>query len=295
MARQQRIAGEVLVSLVSCAACTGRGVGGSIDWWRTVRTVADRLKDKVALVTGAGSGIGAATAALFAREGAAVALADLRPDPVRERAAAIAAGGGAALALAGDVACRADAERLVEATVERFGGLDVLVNCAGVTPRYAPQDWEFEQTWEWVLNVNLKGTYLMARYATAAMRRRGGGSVVNLSSIYGLVGRPAFFGTGHDPYPPSKGAIVTLTRDMANSFGADGIRVNALCPGFIYSHMTRTLTEDPEWLRQMLAMEPLGRLGQPEEVAQAALFLASDDASFITGVALPVDGGYTSQ
>ena len=146
-----------------------------------------------------------------------------------------------------------------------------------------------------MLNVNLKGTYLMARYATAAMRRRGGGSVVNLSSIYGLVGRPAFFGTGHDPYPPSKGAIVTLTRDMANSFGADGIRVNALCPAFIYSPMTRTLTEDPEWLRQMLAMEPLGRLGQPEEVAQAALFLASDEASFITGVALPVDGGYTSQ
>ncbi len=262
---------------------------------RTLRTVADRLKDKVALVTGAGSGIGATTATLFAREGAAVALADLRPEPVRERAAGISAGGAAALALAGDVACSADAERLVAATVERFGGLDILVNCAGVTPRYAPEDWDFEQTWDWVLSVNLKGTYLMSRYATAAMRRRGGGAVVNLSSIYGLVGRPAFFGTGHDPYPPSKGAIVTLTRDMANSFGADGIRVNALCPGFIYTHMTRTLTEDPEWLRQMLAMEPLGRLGQPEEVAKAALFLASDDASFITGVALPVDGGYTSQ
>ena len=257
--------------------------------------MADRLKDKVALVTGAGSGIGAATATLFAREGAAVALADLRPDPIRERTAEITAAAGAALALTGDVACRSDAERLVNATVEHFGGLDILVNCAGVTPRYAPQDWDFEQTWEWVLNVNLKGTYLMARYATDAMRRRGGGSVVNLSSIYGLVGRPAFFGTGHDPYPPSKGAIVTLTKDMANSFGVDGIRVNALCPAFIYSHMTRTLTEDPEWLRQMLAMEPLGRLGQPEEVAQAALFLASDDASFITGVALPVDGGYTSQ
>ena len=257
--------------------------------------MADRLKGKVALVTGAGSGIGAVTAALFAREGAAVALADLRPEPVGEHVAEISAEGASVLALAGDVACRADAERLVEATVERFGGLDILVNCAGVTPRYAPDGWDFEQTWEWVLNVNLKGTYLMARYATAAMRRRGGGSVVNLSSIYGLVGRPAFFGTGHDPYPPSKGAIVTLTKDMANSFGADGIRVNALCPAFIYSHMTRTLTEDPEWLRQMLAMEPLGRLGQPEEVAQAALFLASDDASFITGVALPVDGGYTSQ
>ena len=257
--------------------------------------MADRLKGKVALITGAGSGIGTATAALFAQEGAAVALADVRPERVRTRAAEIAAGGAAALALSGDVACRADAERLVNATVERFGGIDILVNCAGVTPRYAPEDWDFEQTWDWVLSVNLKGTYLMSRYATAEMQRRGGGAVVNLSSIYGMVGRPSFFGTGHDPYPPSKGAIITMTKDMANSLGAHGIRVNALCPGFIYTHMTRTLTEDPEWLRRMLAMEPLGRLGQPEEVAKAALFLASDDASFITGVALPVDGGYTSQ
>lgn len=254
--------------------------------------MADRLLGKVALITGAGSGIGAATAALFAQEGAAVALADLRPERVRERAAQLA---GGALALAGDVARRADAERMVNAAVERFGGIDILVNCAGVTPRYAPPEWDFEQTWDWVLNVNLKGTYLMSRYAAAEMQRRGGGAVVNLSSIYGLVGRPSFFGTGHDPYPPSKGAIVALTKDMANSLGARGIRVNALCPAFIYTDLTRTLTEDPEWLRQMLAMEPLGRLGRPEEVAKAALFLASDDASFVTGVCLPVDGGYTSQ
>ena len=262
---------------------------------RAGASVADRLKGKVALITGAGSGIGAATATRFAHEGAAVALADLRAEAVRERAAELAARGAAAVALAGDVAQRAEAEGLVKAVVEHFGGIDVLVNCAGVTPRYAPPDWDFEQTWDWVLNVNLKGTYLTSRYAADEMQRRGGGAIVNLSSIYGLVGRPAFFGTGHDPYPPSKGAIVTLTKDMANSFGAHGIRVNALCPAFIYTGLTRTLTEDPEWLRQMLAMEPLGRLGQPEEVAAAALFLASDDASFITGVCLPVDGGYTSQ
>ena len=192
--------------------------------------MADRLKGKVALITGAGAGIGAATAALFAQEGAAVALADLR-------AAALAETGAQTLALAGNVAQRADAERMVRATVERFGAIDVLVNCAGVTPRYAPQDWDFEQTWDWVLNVNLKGTYLMSRYASAEMQRRGGGAIVNLSSIYGLVGRPAFFGTGHDPYPPSKGAIVTLTKDMANAFGAHGIRVNALCPAFIYTDL----------------------------------------------------------
>ena len=257
--------------------------------------MAGRLRDKVALVTGAGSGIGAATVTLFAAEGAAVALADLRLDAVEERAATLAAGGNTAVALAGDVACSADAERMVAAVVERFGRIDVLVNCAGVTPRYAPAEWDFERTWDWVIGVNLKGTYLMSRFATARMQQQGGGAVVNLSSIYGLVGRPAFFGTGHDPYPPAKGGVVTLTKDMANALGKHGIRINALCPGFIYTAMTRTLTEDPDWLRQMEAMEPLGRLGQPGEVARAALFLASDDASFITGVALPVDGGYTAQ
>ena len=255
----------------------------------------DRLRGKTALVTGGGSGIGAATATLFAAEGATVGLADLRLDAVEKRAAGLATGGNAALALAGDVALPADAERMVNAVVERFGRIDVLVNCAGVTPRYAPEEWDYERTWDWVIGVNLKGTYLMSRFATAHMQRQGGGAVVNLSSIYGLVGRPTFFGTGHDPYPPAKGGIVTLTKDMANALGKHGIRINALCPGFIYTHMTRTLTADPDWLRQMEAMEPLGRLGQPEEVARAALFLASDDASFITGVALPVDGGYTAQ
>ena len=257
--------------------------------------MAGRLRNKTALVTGAGSGIGAAIATLFAAEGAAVALADRRRQPVEERAAALAAGGNTAFALAGDVACSAHAERMVQAVVERFRRIDILINCAGVTPRYAPQEWDFERTWDWVISVNLKGTYLMSRFATAYMQQQGGGAVVNLSSIYGLVGRPAFFGTGHDPYPPAKGGVITLTKDMANALGKHGIRINALCPGFIYTSMTRSLTEDPDWLRQMEAMEPLGRLGQPEEVAQAALFLASDDASFITGIALPVDGGYTAQ
>ncbi|MDE0448129.1 MAG: SDR family oxidoreductase [Spirochaetaceae bacterium] len=257
--------------------------------------MADRLRHKVALVTGAGSGIGAATATLFAAEGASVALADLRSGSVEERAAALAGRGEAAVALAGDVTRSADAERMVQSVVERFGRIDILVNCAGVTPRYAPPEWDYERTWDWVIGVNLKGTYLMSRFATARMQQQGGGAVVNLSSIYGLVGRPTFFGTGHDPYPPAKGGIITLTKDMANALGKHGIRINALCPGFIYTHMTRTLTDDSDWLSQMEAMEPLGRLGQPDEVARAALFLASDDASFITGVALPVDGGYTAQ
>ena len=255
-----------------------------------------RLEGKVALVTGAGSGIGGATARLFGSEGAAVAAADLDQAAAERCAAAIAGTGGVALGLAGDVAVGAAAERLVQATVERFGRVDVLVNCAGVTPRYAPPEWDIEQTWDWVMAVNVKGTYLMSRSATAQMERQGGGgAVVNLSSIYGLVGRPAFFATGHDPYPPSKGAVIALTRDMANALGRHAIRVNALCPAFIYTPLTRTLTDDPDWHRQMVAMEPLGRLGQPEEVAKAALFLASDDASFITGAILPVDGGYTSQ
>ncbi len=247
---------------------------------------------KAALVTGAGSGIGAAIAGLFARHGARVAVADRDAEAARRSVDAIAADGGRAAPVIADISTGPGAAGCVDAAVAALGGLQVVVNSAGVTPRYAPDEWDHEQVWDWVMAVNLKGTYLVSRSAVQAMR--GGGAIVNLSSIYGLVGRPMFFGTGDDPYPPGKHGIIGLTRDMANNFGARGIRVNALCPAFVYSPLTRTLTEDPAWRSQMEAMQPLGRLGTVEEVAYAALFLASDEASFITGVALPVDGGYTS-
>jgi len=253
---------------------------------------ARRLAGKAALITGAGSGIGAAIAGLFAGHGAAVAVADRDAEAAQRTSDAIAAAGGRAVPVIADISTGAGAEGCVDEAVAALGGLQVVVNSAGVTPRYAPDDWDYEQVWDWVMAVNLKGTYLVSRRAVQAMS--GGGAIVNLSSIYGLVGRPMFFGTGDDPYPPGKHGIIGLTRDMANNFGARGIRVNALCPAFVYSPLTRTLTEDPAWRARMEAMQPLGRLGTVEEVAYAALFLASDEASFITGVALPVDGGYTS-
>jgi NAD(P)-dependent dehydrogenase (short-subunit alcohol dehydrogenase family) len=257
-----------------------------------------RLHEKVALITGAASGIGAATAALFASEGAHVAAADISRTEVRRIVDSLTAGGAPAVAMSGDVSQRTDAERLVKSTIERLGGLDILVNCAGVTPRAAPDGWDPEQVWDWVMNVNLKGTYLVSKAAGAHMRAAAGdkgGAIVNLASIHGLVGRPSYYASGDDPYPPSKGGVVLLTKDMANAFAADKVRVNALCPGFIYTPLTQSVTEDDDWRQEMEKMIPLGRIGQAEEVARAALFLASDDASYITGATLTVDGGYTSQ
>jgi NAD(P)-dependent dehydrogenase (short-subunit alcohol dehydrogenase family) len=255
-----------------------------------------RLDGKVALITGAGSGIGDATARLFAREGATVAAADRDADAAAAVGRALTQAGARSLALSGDVARREDAERWVADTVAAFGRLDILVNSAGVTSRAAPADWDWERVWDWVMAVNLKGSVLVSRVAAEAMARSGGGSVVNLSSIYGLVGRPAGLSpSGIEAYSHSKGAVVQLTRDMALHYARQGVRVNALCPGFVRTSMTRALTEDPERLRFLEDRHPMGRLARPEEIAHAALFLASDEASFVTGVCLPVDGGYTAQ
>jgi NAD(P)-dependent dehydrogenase (short-subunit alcohol dehydrogenase family) len=256
-----------------------------------------RLDGKVALITGSGSGIGAACATLFSEQGARIGAADIDQDSAVGTASMVSESGGEAIVIVGDVTSKAECERMVRETVDRFGSCDILVNSAGITPRYVPVDTPFDEKWDRVMDVNLKGTMLMSYYAVQQMREQGGGAIVNMASIIGLVGYTHGFGLsdGFNPYPHSKGGVVQMTRDMGVTFAQEGIRVNALCPGFAYTPLTKSLTEDLAALARIEGLHPMGRLGQAIEIAQAALFLASDEASFITGACLPVDGGYTAQ
>ena len=254
-----------------------------------------RLQGKVALITGAGSGIGEACSLRFALEGAKVVASDLNGAAAKSVVARIGEAGGEGTVAQGDVSKRLDVEGMVAKAVEAYGRLDILVNSAGVTPRDAPEDADFEEVWDWVISVNLKGTYMAARLSAEAMKETGGGSIVNLASVIGLVGYNQFMSSGLNAYPHSKGGVVQVTRDMAVGLAKDGVRVNALCPGFIITPLTKRLWEDRETLADLERLHPIGRLGRPEEIANAALFLASDEASFVTGACIPVDGGYTAQ
>ena len=254
-----------------------------------------RLKDKVALITGAGSGIGRETAILFAEEGAAVVAADLTGASVQETVDTVSSAGGRAVALTGDVTVAADAERMVSSAVESFGKIDLLVNSAGLSSRHSSLEGASpEEAWERVIEVNLKGTYMVSWYAVPAMEGAGGGSIINLASVMGLVGYPVGIGGGFNPYPPSKGGVVQFTKTLAVDSARKNVRVNCLCPGFIETNLTSGLTSDPEMLEKLESLHPMGRLGQPREVAYAALYLASDDARHVTGTALTIDGGYTA-
>ena len=198
-------------------------------------------------------------------------------------------------ALSGDVSVAEDAAGMVDGAVDALGRLDIVVNSAGVTARNAlPQGSDADDVWDRVIEVNLKGTYLVSRCAVAHMQRCGGGSIVNLASTMGMVGYPPGLGGALNPYPPSKGGVIQLTRNMAVDLGRDGIRVNCLCPGFVETDLTKSLTDDPPTLEMLESRHPLGRLGRPDEVANAALYLASDEASYVTGATLTVDGGYTA-
>jgi NAD(P)-dependent dehydrogenase (short-subunit alcohol dehydrogenase family) len=254
-----------------------------------------RLQDKVALITGGGSGIGRACAALFAREGARVVIADQDEAYLGEATRQLESESADFTVVVGDVSAASDVERMVEATVQAYGRLDVLVNSAGITSRQLPDTASAEEVWDRVVDVNLKGTYLACWYAVPEMRRSGGGSIVNLASIMGLVGYPVGRGGGFNPYPASKGGVLQLTRNLAIDGAADGIRVNCICPGYVESNLTRVLTEDAAMRQGIEARHPMGRFARPEEIANAALFLASDESSFVTGAPLIVDGGYTAQ
>jgi NAD(P)-dependent dehydrogenase (short-subunit alcohol dehydrogenase family) len=245
------------------------------------------MQGKVAIVTGAASGIGRATALRLAAEGAAVACVDLALENVRRTARDIEAAGGQALATAADVTDEAACARVIDETLARFSRLTTLVNAAGVAPAApdpAPPPDEFRR----VVEVNLTGTYLPSRAALAALRASGAGSITNLASIYGVVG-----GSRSPSYAASKGGVTNLTRQLALSW-APQVRVNCVCPGHIVTPMTEAILRNPALVTATLAKYPLARFGQPEEIAAAILYLASDEAAYVTGVALPVDGGYTA-
>lgn len=256
-----------------------------------------RLKEKVAIVTGAASGIGRAAVKRFVEEGARVVACDINEGVLGNLAGELGIESVELETAVGDVCQRADAERMVADAVERFGRLDILVNSAGITPRAVGPEADFEARWDAVMQVNAKGTLLMCHAAVEAMRQSGGGAIVNMGSIMSLVGYPTFlpFSDGFNAYPASKGAVLQLTRDMGIQLAKEGIRINAVCPGFVYTTLTENVTSDPEVHEMMRDLHPLGRMGQPEEVANVIVFLASDEASFVVGAAWAVDGGYTAE
>jgi NAD(P)-dependent dehydrogenase (short-subunit alcohol dehydrogenase family) len=248
------------------------------------------LQDKVAVVTGGGSGIGEATACLFGTEGARVVVADIRLDAAQAIAQTITAAGGIALAVRADVTQAREVEALMHTAVHTYGGLDILFNNAGIGLQGNVIELS-EADWDRVMDLNLKGVFLGCKYGIPAMIVRGGGSIINTASIMGLVG-----GSLSAVYPATKGAVVILTKNAALDYARHNIRVNCVCPGHIETPLLRRLFDhQPERREELVQQYPMGRLGQAHEVAQCVLFLASDEASFVTGSALVVDGGYTAR
>jgi 3-oxoacyl-[acyl-carrier protein] reductase len=245
-----------------------------------------QLQNKVALVTGAGRGIGRAIALGLAQAGARVAVNDVNPDTAERTARAIVEAGGDAAAFVADVANKIAVQTMIGAAVERWGRLDILVNNAGVEPKASVLTLD-EYDWDRTIAVNLKGAFLCAQTAGRVMREQGGGVIVNIASIAGhkvpLKNASA--------YCASKAGMVGFTRECAREFAAYGIRVNAICPGVIETEMTAQSRQNPEQLRKWLEDIPQGRLGAPEDVVGLVLFLCSDAAAYITGQAINVDGG----
>lgn len=249
-----------------------------------------RMKDKVALISGAAGGMGAATARLFAREGArAVVVADILDKEGAATVAEIEKAGGHASYIHLDITDEAQWQAAVEKTVTSYGRLDVLVNNAGISGS-AETDLYDTAAWDRLMGINATGVFLGMKYGIAAMKKSGGGSVINLSSISGIVGQ----GYLHVGYNASKGAVRLITKAGAAQHGRDGVRVNSVHPGLMPPMRTSGRTADPAMRAKTLKGVPMGRAGEVDEVAHAILFLASDDASYITGTELVVDGGWTA-
>jgi NAD(P)-dependent dehydrogenase (short-subunit alcohol dehydrogenase family) len=255
--------------------------------------MAGRLEGKVALITGGAAGIGEATAKVFAKEGAKVVVADVQDRGGQETVAAIKAAGGEAQFIKANVALEDDVRRMIAFTVQKYGRLDVLFNNAGIEEMKPEAETSVEE-WDQVMAVNVRGVFLGTKHAVPEMKKNGGGSIINTSSIFGLVGSP-----GWAAYHASKGAVRLLTKSTALAQGAHNIRANSIHPGPIETRMLAATLEaepDPEVARtQWLGTLAIGRFGRPEDIAYGALFLASDESSFVTGSELVIDGGYTAR
>ena len=254
-----------------------------------------RIPDKVAVVTGAALGIGAATCTMLAREGAAVAVTDVLEKDGEALAQRIRGDGGKAQFWALDVTDEAAVERVFGEVANAFGKLDVLVNNAGISGESKPTDELTAEEWDKVININVRGVFFCTKHAIAHMRRAGSGSIVNLSSIYGIVGAPDL-----PPYHASKGAVRLMTKTDALFYAKDKIRVNSVHPGFIWTPLVEQLAQSsPEgaeaYRRELDARHPIGYVGEPDDIAAGIIYLASDEAKFVTGSELVIDGGYTAQ
>jgi len=250
-----------------------------------------RLEGKVALITGGASGMGKVASELFAREGARIVLTDVLDEPGEATAAGITAAGGQAAYVHADVSKETDAEAMVGAAIARFGRLDVLYNNAGIMPgEDGSVHLTSEEVWDKVLAVNVKGVAFGCKYGIPAMLGSGGGSIINVASFVAWIGAA----TSQTAYTSSKGAVLSMTREIAVEYARKGIRCNALCPGPIETPLLMQLLSDEAKRQRRFVHIPMGRLGQAEELAKAALFLASDDSSFMTGASLIVDGGVTA-
>jgi meso-butanediol dehydrogenase / (S,S)-butanediol dehydrogenase / diacetyl reductase len=247
-----------------------------------------RLKDKTALITGSGSGIGQAIAELFSAQGANVVIVDIFEDRAQKVAKLITEAGGQATAMVADVASRADVTKIIADTLSTYGQLDILVNNAAIAKGNDIIDVD-EDTWNRDIDVVLKSVYLCCQATLPSMKEQGSGVIVNIASVNGIASY------GHMPYSAAKAGVINLTKNIAVSYGVHNIRANAICPGSIHTPIwEEQLKVDPHALERLAKWYPLGRVGTPQDVANAALFLASDESSWITGEALVLDGGLTA-